>query len=517
METVGLRRLLRRPRSSPPSAARRCCRSPAAGAGRRGAWLSAPTSSSSAPGSAGSPSAIRLAAAGRRVVVLERNDVTGGKLAAVRHGGATFDAGPSLLTLPHVLRRAVPRRRHVARRRGRPAPPRPAVPLPLARRLVARRARRPRRARSPRSTRFSPGAGAAWRRFDDHGRRIWDVSERTFLAGPMAGPLALLRRMRSPRDLLAIDPLRTLHRPGRGDVRRSPPRAVGRSLRHLLRVVAVPGAGDAGVHPARRGALRLLVPRGGLDALRAALERVADARRRRRPHGRRGRADRRRRRGGRPASARRRRRVGAPVVVANADAEHVYARPAARRPGAAPGPAGAALDERASSSWRTCAGRRPASATTTCGSPATTAPSSPPSRPADGRRPDDLRLRLGGDRPDPGAARHRELVPPRQHAARDPPRPGRRAPPDPRRARRRGASTCATASSGATRSRRCSSRREPVRRPGRSTARRRTAGGRRSCARQPRARGAACTSSAARATPAAGCRSWRRARRSSPG
>ena len=32
------------------------------------------------------------------------------------------------------------------------------------------------------------GAGAQWRRFDE-GRRIWEVSERTFLAGPMDGPV----------------------------------------------------------------------------------------------------------------------------------------------------------------------------------------------------------------------------------------------------------------------------------------------------------------------------------------
>ena len=62
--------------------------------------------------------AIRLAAVGHRVVVLERNGTVGGKLAARRHDGFTFDVGPSLLTLPARVRRAV------RRRPGRRWPPR---------------------------------------------------------------------------------------------------------------------------------------------------------------------------------------------------------------------------------------------------------------------------------------------------------------------------------------------------------------------------------------------------------
>jgi phytoene dehydrogenase-like protein len=42
--------------------------------------------------------------------------------------------------------------------------------------------------------------------------RIWNVSERTFLAGPMTSPLSLLRRMKAPSDFTAIDAMRTLHK-----------------------------------------------------------------------------------------------------------------------------------------------------------------------------------------------------------------------------------------------------------------------------------------------------------------
>ena len=183
--------------------------------------------------------------------------------------------------------------------------------------------------------------------------------------------------MRSPRDLTAIDPLRTLHGRARPDLRRPPTRAVGRSLRHLLRLVAVPGAGHAGLHPAHRAALRLLVPdgRAGHAARRAGTGRGAvgveirdrlrgRAHRRRRAPGVRGvgLADGTRRRRRRRRGQRRRR---APLR-----------RPAPRRPGAAAGAPRAAIDERASSSWRRRAARRPGSLTTTSGSPATTGPSS---------------------------------------------------------------------------------------------------------------------------------------------
>jgi phytoene desaturase len=55
-------------------------------------------------GLGGLAAAIHLAAAGRRVVVCEKNERVGGKLNSVAEHGYTFDIGPSLLTMPWVLR-----------------------------------------------------------------------------------------------------------------------------------------------------------------------------------------------------------------------------------------------------------------------------------------------------------------------------------------------------------------------------------------------------------------------------
>lgn len=158
--------------------------------------------------------AIRLAAAGRHVIVLERNDVVGGKLAVWRAAGYTFDLGPSLLTLPHVFDEllATAGTSLAAEVELVRLDPQFAYHWPDGSQLVV--------ADDPGATAagfdaFAPGAGDAWRRFDARGQRIWDVSERTFLAGPLPTPLGLARRMWSPRDLLAIDALRTLHRAAR--------------------------------------------------------------------------------------------------------------------------------------------------------------------------------------------------------------------------------------------------------------------------------------------------------------
>ncbi len=55
-------------------------------------------------GLGGLAAAIHLARQGRRVVLLEKNEQPGGKLSVVQREGYTFETGPSLLTMPWVVR-----------------------------------------------------------------------------------------------------------------------------------------------------------------------------------------------------------------------------------------------------------------------------------------------------------------------------------------------------------------------------------------------------------------------------
>ncbi len=54
-------------------------------------------------GIGGLSAAIRLAAAGRQVIVLEQNASVGGKMGEIRAGGFRWDTGPSVITMRHVF------------------------------------------------------------------------------------------------------------------------------------------------------------------------------------------------------------------------------------------------------------------------------------------------------------------------------------------------------------------------------------------------------------------------------
>ncbi len=161
-------------------------------------------------GVGGLAAAIRLASSGHQVQLFERSERVGGKLASHAAVGFRWETGPSLLTLPGVFDDL----------------------LGLAGRSLAD-ACRPVRLDStcryhfadgstfatrndPAATRaeveaLAPGSGPAWDRWCRRSARVWETAERTFFAGPIEDPRALIARMRSPLDLLAIDPLPTLH------------------------------------------------------------------------------------------------------------------------------------------------------------------------------------------------------------------------------------------------------------------------------------------------------------------
>ena len=356
-------------------------------------------------GVGGLATAIRLAVAGHHVVVLERNDVVGGKLAAVRHDGFTFDVGPSLVTLPHVFDELF-----------QVAGTTLAGELDLVRLDPQFRYRWPdgaeldrpgrTRRRSTRSSAFRRGAGAAWRRFDERGRRIWDVSERTFLAGPMGGPWELLRRDalagRSAGDRPAADaapraPPATSTIPGScsGPAATPPTRGRRRSGRRR-RWRASRTSSRATAAGTRAAASTPCVARWSGSPCAVGVEMHAGVGGGPDPHPRRRRPRRRARstgpcvasRGGRQRRRRARlRRPAAGPIGAAAGAAGRAARRAVRRDRRRP---------------RRHAGHRPPQRVVLGRRPDRVRR---PRGRADGRRPDDLRLRLVDDRPVAGAGR----------------------------------------------------------------------------------------------------------------
>lgn len=226
-------------------------------------------------GVGGLATAIRLRASGHHVTVYERSHAVGGKLATYERDGYTFDIGPSLLTLPDVFD-------DVFRVAG----------TTLTEQLDLVRLD-PQFSYSwtdgsaltvPDSNEdtiaafedFAPGSGDGWRSFDARGRRIWDVAVRTFFAGPMSNPWALAKRLRSPFDLTAIDALRTLHRSSEAHF--DDPRLVQWADRYATYSGSSPYAAPATLAciPHIESRFGCWYPMGGLDALRSALERTAN-------------------------------------------------------------------------------------------------------------------------------------------------------------------------------------------------------------------------------------------------
>jgi phytoene desaturase len=225
-------------------------------------------------GIGGLAAAIRLAAAGHEVTLLERAATLGGKLSARTRDGFGFETGPSLLTLPSVFDDLLALAGRSLASACAPVRLDPAISYRFADGSgFATRAKA--QATVAAVEAFSPGSGRAWQRFADRGARVWEVSSRTFFAGPMESPLGLARRLHRPSDLVAIDPLPTLAA-----------RAARTFADPRLRQWASRYATYAGSSPYRAPATLSCIPwleqsfgcwylTGGLQTLAAALEAAA--------------------------------------------------------------------------------------------------------------------------------------------------------------------------------------------------------------------------------------------------
>jgi phytoene dehydrogenase-like protein len=200
--------------------------------------------------------------------VLEQGDAPGGKCARVVRGGFRWDAGPSLLTLPHVFR---------ALFATTGAPLDDELELlrvePVTRYSFADGSCVELSADLPRALEaleaWSPGAGSDWARFLGTCATIWGISEDVLASSPW--------RPRDPRDALRIRPWWTVRDLARAHAR--DPR-----LRMLIERFATYAGADARRAPAALAvagyvehAFGAWHPRGGLYELVLALVRRLEA------------------------------------------------------------------------------------------------------------------------------------------------------------------------------------------------------------------------------------------------
>ncbi len=170
-------------------------------------------------GVGGLAAAARLATLGHEVTVCEAGPSVGGKLGLYEREGFRFDTGPSLVTMPHVLRALFDDTG------GWPADLE-LVPLdPVARYRFAGGSGFDASSDLDLLCKnldagLGPGAGADWRAFLERAERVYEASRGPFLEAALDGPGSVARlAMRQPRDIAAIAPGRSLRTLGRRHLR----------------------------------------------------------------------------------------------------------------------------------------------------------------------------------------------------------------------------------------------------------------------------------------------------------
>ncbi|MBE8523485.1 phytoene desaturase [Amycolatopsis sp. H6(2020)] len=221
-------------------------------------------------GMGGLASAARLAAAGHRVTVLERSASCGGKLGTFTRDGFTFDTGPSLLTLPSVYRDLFAATGADLDELVDIVPVDPACRYRFA--DGTELAVPHERAAVPGAldAAFGHGAGAEWHRLMRDAERLWGLVGEPVLRRPLNGTGDLRRHARGVRDLMAIAPWRTLR--GIGRRRLSDPRA-----RMLLDRYATYTGSDPRRLPAVLSVVPFVEQEFGAWHVRGGLRRLGDA------------------------------------------------------------------------------------------------------------------------------------------------------------------------------------------------------------------------------------------------
>ena len=143
-------------------------------------------------GIGGLSAAIRLAAQGHSVTVLERQAQVGGKLNAIKMDGFSFDTGPSLITMPYVLEDLF----HAAQRNLKDYLD--LLPLDITCRYfyhdgLILNAWRDHERLAEEFARLNPHDGPALSRFLDSARNIYQAAADPFLYHSLGSPFDVLK------------------------------------------------------------------------------------------------------------------------------------------------------------------------------------------------------------------------------------------------------------------------------------------------------------------------------------
>ena len=215
--------------------------------------------------------AARLATRRHEVTVLEQAPVVGGKLGRYARDGHVFDTGPSLLTLPAVYRDTFLKTGAALEDMLDLVPVDPVAAYRFAdgSHLAMPNASRA-RITAALDDAFGAGAGADWDGLMARAAEMWQATRGPFLESPWGGPRELLRQTRHVRDLRTVAPWQTLRGLGRRHLR--DPR-----LRMLLDRYATYTGSDPRRAPAALAVIPYVEQTFGAWYVPGGLRRLADA------------------------------------------------------------------------------------------------------------------------------------------------------------------------------------------------------------------------------------------------
>ncbi len=160
--------------------------------------------------------AARLAVRGDAVTVLEQSAALGGKLARYERDGFVFDTGPSLFTLPAVYRDLFLKTGGPLEEAVDLQPVEPAFGYHFADgSSVTVPGVDPARAAAAFGAAFGGTAEQDWLRLIARGGQMWRITREPFLQSPLAGWRSLLALARDPQDIRTVAPMTSLRDLGR--------------------------------------------------------------------------------------------------------------------------------------------------------------------------------------------------------------------------------------------------------------------------------------------------------------